>query len=198
MKKYLSQRYIRITFFSSIQQLAPQKRNSFKQKKILATNSDRNPSQQVSPPLSPPLETFLPTQKQPKKHSRHAHRRHFRRSDVSSFISCMRHRFSPQGMGLSPPGSRLSLASPVRRRADRFPLDDSYSFTPSPLSMFRPHKDKTSSFMDSLRLCVSDDYLGDEERVDDDAPNDLFDDSPVGRSARDFERGESRAQAILA
>lgn len=146
--------------------LAPQKkRNPLKQKKAPAYTGGGLPSQQARPDLPPPPNTFPSTkEKHPGKHSRHAHRRHFRKSDMtSSFISCMRHRFSPQRAGPSLPRSRFSHTFPLRRRADRLPLDDSYNFTPSPLSMFRPHKDKSSSFLDSLRLCLSDDYPGDED-----------------------------------
>lgn len=91
---------------------------------------------------------------------------------TSSFVSCMRHRYSPHRAGPSLPRSRFSLTSPLRRRVDILPLDDSYGFTPSPLSMFKPHKDKTSSFLDSIRLCLSDDYPGDEDVEEDaDAPS---------------------------
>ncbi|XP_047497985.1 uncharacterized protein LOC125045007 isoform X2 [Penaeus chinensis] len=145
--------------------LAPQKkRNPLKQKKSPAHNSDQPLLQQVRlPPLSPPDAFPSTTEKHPRKHGRHAHRRHFRKSDMTSFVSCMRHRYSPQRAGPSLPRSRFFLTSPLRRRADSLPLDDSYSLTPSPLSMFRPHKDKTSSFLDSFRLCLLDDYPGDED-----------------------------------
>ncbi|XP_063590389.1 uncharacterized protein LOC134767263 [Penaeus indicus] len=157
--------------------LAPQKkRNPLKQKKSPAHNGDQPPLQQEYTHIH--MDAFpSATERHPRKHGRHVHRRHFRKSDMTSFVSCMRHRYSPQRAGPSLPRSRFFLTSPLRQRTDSLPLDDSYSLTPSPLSMFRPHKDKTSSFLDSFRLCLLDDYPDDEDVGEDAGSPSVFEQS---------------------